>query len=904
MARKLASNSERKRNGLKLALAKPSSQPQPDLAPMPGILRTALIERVALAASARLILVHAPAGYGKSTLLRQIAARLAAERRPVAWVVLGPNDADVSRFLSLIGQACDRLQQTAGAAMAADAEDALRMTGIEGGATLLIDDFDLVATPEIAAALGHFLTRLSPGKQAIIATRGDPGLALGSMQLKGEAVVLGSTDLRFDLAETYHFLSGESRISLDEVRQLHNKTAGWPAALQFLSLALSRNHHFPVAALQTGVTPGLIDYLAKDVFEAQSEAIRSALLAICLPDQIDGALVGELCGVSRGAALLNGLADAGLMLDPVDGDRNWYRFHAVFRDFLCTRLAALETSEQIAATHVRIASWLVGHGAIDDAIGHYLIAGDQAAATLLLEQIADDLVRKERLGFIVSLIEQIEPERIRASPTILNAAIIAYGFRRKFAEAHTLLDFRERELTAGQPSPEERGELEGLRVFVLAAEDKIEQFGMTARDVLSLSNSDDAFTYGVALNAYAFLLIAQSQYQEAHDHLLRAGPLHERSGNHFGKSYQAAIFATLLVAQGRLEEAITSLRRALREAESSAPPGSVAGAIIAAYLGEALYEHGDMDGAEALLNSYLPLIEQQCIVDALSVALITLSRIAGRRFRPELQNELVERLIVLGHRHQLQRLVSNGRAELARLAILAGDTALAAGWLSSLENGAAAENERNRLFFHSGELETQKIVRIRHAIHLGRYSEARGVLQAEIHAATLKRRTRRLIRLHGLLALCLDLSGDDITARRALLEALRAAQPGKFQRIFLDEGPPMLKLLRDLAEHNLANLPRWTEDPLAEYVAELISAGGGLPVRSGLDLDRPLADLTVRETEMLVLIGNGMSTQNLADRFAVSPNTIKWHLKNIYEKLGIRNRMQAVNAARRLGLIT
>lgn len=893
MASKSDSASERPRAGPALGSA---------VAAIPGIRREALLARVASATSARLVLVQAPAGYGKSTLLRQIAADKEARGEQVAWVGLGAADADVSRFLALVGHACHRLQDLAGidSALIVRADPAARLATIAERVCLIIDDFDSVLNLEVAAALRRLVAQLPPGKQVVLASRADSGLAGGRMQLAGETVSLGSIDLRFDLAETFQFLASDARIGLDEVRQLHAQTGGWPAALQFLSLALARGHGRPAAALRTGITPALIDYLAEDVFDAQSCEVQSALLAICLPERVNGALVGELCGTERGGELLSGLVQAGLLLDPVDNDRNWFRFHAVFRHFLIARLRAREQPSAISATHGRIAVWLACDGAVDAAIGHQIAAGDEAAAVGLLEKVAGALVREERLGFIVSLVEQLAPERVHASPAILHAAIIAYGFRRQFEQAHTLLGFRERELAAGEPAAAQLAELEGLRVFVLAAEDKVERFGATARDVLALAVATDAFTYGVALNAYSFLLIAQSQYQEAHDHLLQAAPLHEHAHNHFGRSYQAAIFGTLLIAQGRITEASSVLGRALREAESDAPPGSIAGAIIAAFLGETLYEQGEVDEAERLLNAYLPLIEQQCIVDGLSVALVTLARIAGFRQRPQLQHELVDRLIMLGHRHHLERLVANGRAELVRLATQVGDEAVAAGWLASLEG--APEPIASGLYFHSGELETQRVARIRQMMQARRFAAARAALQAEIHAATLKRRARRLIRLHGLLAQCLDKEGDAAAARRALLQALRAGHAGGFRRIFLDEGAPMMRLLLDLSEHSFASVPRWTEDPLADYVATLTQANGRRPPPAQA-LQHPLAALTPRERDMLAFVGGGLSNQNLAARFAVSPNTIKWHLKNIYEKLGIRNRMQAVNAARRFGLI-
>lgn len=876
------------------------------------VLRTSLIERVREASDARLILIQAPAGFGKSTLLRQIAEDLGRHGARTAWVRLSPRDADVTRFLALLDRACDRLSPAGPPVGATEPCDPIaKLERIDGRALIVIDDLDHALTDEVAATLHQLVRQLPVGKQLLVASRTLPTLPISRLQLAGEALVLGSIDLRFDLCEATEVFGPAAGLSTEEIEALHSRTDGWPAALRFLKLALAKGRRPPANVLKTGLTPQLIDYLARDVLESQSPELRRCLLNVCFAERLTPGLVETLCTEHGGDCAIRAMIRAGLFLEPVEGSEETYAFHAVFRDYLLALAKRTLTAEEIEARHTAIARWHEANGRIEEAIPHAMEAGDLDRAVALFESVADKLVREERLGFIVTLVEQLPAERVRASSPILSAAIIAYGFRRRFREAHQLLDWREHDIAETAASQRERGEVAVLRAFVLAAEDRVDEFGRAGQEALTLVDSRDLFSQGVAINAYCYLLTARSQYEEAHDLLLKARAMHAAAANYFGRSYEEAILGSLMIAQGRLGEAIRSLTRALRDAESDVPVGSFAGAVIAAYLGDALYETGDSERAEALINAYLPIIEQQCIVDPLSIALLTLARIATHRGDVPQAHELIDRLITLGHRHGLVRAVTYGRAELARMATLAGDLERAGALLRTLGTDGASASERE-LFFHAGETEAQRITFARFLVHAGRTAEARAVLQAELRQAGLKRRVRRAIRLNVLLAMALDAEEKPAAARRAMMEALKLAAPGSFRRLLLDEGPRSVKILREMRAENLAHKHWWADDSITAYVDGLVGgtqAGEAAPSSDAAAHDgtpiveRPVQGLTERERDLLRFMADGYSNQDLADRLSVSANTVKWHLRNIYDKLGSRNRLQAVQAARHLGLI-
>ncbi len=857
--------------------------------------------------------MHAPAGFGKSTLLRQIAADLQSRGVATAWVTLSAHDSDAAHFLKLL----DEVRFSSGpedVRGAPPTSSPLRKTiaprlfallsRMAQPTALFIDDFEHGCSPAIVPILERVIADLPPGKQIYLGSRVLPDLPIARLLLNEQALVFGSSDLRFDLSETRDFLGPQPELTLSEVGEIHARTEGWPAALRFLSLARPRGGLIPRVCGGDGMTPELLDFLATDVLRAQSPQIQQFLLTTCIAERLCGELANHLCECEDGAALLEQIVRAGLFLEPLDAERRWFRYHYLFREFLRQKLRAAVTAEELQARHARVAGWYAEHDAPEEAIVHMMAAKDHAHAALLLDASVDRFVREERLDLIVSLVQQLDAEAVLKSKTIQSAAVIAYGFRRMFPQAHRLLDWRRERLEADHGPQREWGRYDGLRVFVLAAQDRVEEFGRTAMKTLELLDETDPFTCGVAMNAYAFWLGAQSRFHEAHDLLVRARALHDTAGNLFGRGYQESIAASLLHSQGRLREATVGLRRAQMMIESHPSAGSVAGAVIAAYLGDALYEANEIDEAERLLNTYLPLIEQHCIVDPLATTYATLARIALLRGRRTVTQDLLQRAIYLGYQHKLHRLVVYGRAELARLATFDGDLRAAQDELGL--SAPLAREQSAELMFHAGESEAQGVTELRVQVYNGKLAEAHAALLREVRRAETRRRTRRMIRLKVLLAICQDLQGQSNAARRTLLEALNAGYRGGFVRIFLDEGPAFSKLLREILETRRKSGVTQGEEGFDDYLQALSEETPSSALRSPpATAGAPAAShsLTEREKDLLRMLASGYSNQHLAERLAVTENTVKWHLKNVYDKLNTRNRLQAVNTARHLGLI-
>lgn len=884
------------------------------------VLRKRQLDRLKNHTGVRLIVVQGPAGFGKTTLLRQYCEYRVSGGGLVAWVHLEPHSSDPAHFLRMLCEAVRDAKTVAGLspnvdeAMSISVKDFIRASrGVEGGMVVVVDNFEQAAHPGLDAVVAQLVRVLPSDVQFCIGTRVIPAINLPRLQLREQAVVVNAESLRFRASETAEFFMEFRDLTSDELNEIHRSTDGWPAALQCIRLTLRGGRPQRAKGIPgTGITPDLVEYLATDVFENLSEEMQRTLLDACMPERICPELLEHISPGCDGRHGLDEIEHFGLFLTPIDQDRQWYRFHVVFRQVLLTKLRRDLGEAEILLRQKRIADWYAGRGLNEDAILHYLEAHDQVNAAELLNSVIGHLVSEERLDLIVRYVDQLSDEIVLKYEEILKAAIVAYGFRRQFAKATRIANTREAALQKDKASNEKWGIHNYSLIYIYAAQDKVEEIGLAANETLKLLSEDNRMEYAVGLNARAFWLYATSHFEEAREVLLKARALHDEAGNFFGLSYCEWIYGAVLGSLGRHDEATKSLKHALSRTESGTGTSVIAGAVIAAYLAEALYEKNCISEAEMLLNDYSSLIEQQAIVDPLSVAFLTTARIAMLQGNEREAEEALDRAMYLGHRYNLRRVITYARAELVRQATLTGDIEKARNRLAALESGDGEATENDFLFF-AEETESRTVTHARLLIHSGRHSDARAILQAEIRKAKLQRRSRRVMKLGLLLAISLNMEGQTNAARRALIEALNIGAPDQFLRLILDEGPQIVRLLKETR----ASLPKFPDLPqkdlMSAYLDRLLAEAGEFtpsviePEEESADEDtfspQLFEQLTERERDILRLVSNGFSNKTLADRLSLSTNTVKWHLRNIFEKLQIANRMQAVSVARHFGLI-
>ena len=899
----------------KAAASPAASNPQAG-ADSRSILRHRLLDRLSAEPRPRLIVVQGPAGYGKTSLLRQHCERRAARGERVGWVRMDAQSGDAAHFLRLL---CDAVAALGGPRRrpAADSapsperpatlQDLLRgLSRVAEPVVLVVDNFETAASAPFEAVFAQAVRSLPMSVQLCVGTRVLPTARLARLQIREGTVVIANEELCFRPSETIEFFREFSALRPEEIAEIHERTDGWPAALQAFRLCLRRGARFRAEAYAgKGVTRELMDFLSAEMFDNLAPALGTLLLELAIPEKLSPALVEHITGEPRGAERLAEIERAGLFLAQADLEGTWLRFHNLFRQFLLTRAASLFPAEELRRRHRRIAAWFAENGWREEAIQHWLQAGETERAAEILAGIVDALVAQERLGLIESYADRLPTEALLRHPNLVHASIIAYGFRRAFDKAERLLERYAALLDPSRAGRPARA-LHGVsRLFVLAAQDRIEELGAQGAETAKLLTDQSGWHYGVALNARAMHEVGRGAFEEARAMMVRARPLHDRDHHAFAQTYRDAIASMTLSAQGRIGDAAQGLADALRRSEQSSAGGVSAGAVVAAYLASALYEQDRVAEAERVIGDYGQLVEQQAIADAVATMDITRARIAHLQGRRGEAEETLERLLYLGYRHSLDRLVIYAHAELARVATLEGDLGQAERWLRELPP-AFRDEPREGLMFHAGENEACTVTYARWLIRSDRHAEARTLLGGEIRRAVASHRRRRELKLRLLDAIALRAGDKGKLAGRVMLEALEiGAAGGGFVRSFLDEGAPAIALMKQ------ARAPSGVRpDAVQAYLETLLAAAGETSDPSPATtqsrdaaLEHLMASLTDRELNLLRFVSAGLSNRDLAERLSVSTNTVKWHLRNIFEKLHIKNRVQAIALARQFGLI-
>src|SRR6516225_3785557 len=354
-----------------------------------------LLAALGSAAARKVTIISAPAGSGKTSLLRAWAGRPDQPYR-LAMMQVQRGQQDAQQFwltlLSAIRHACATTSHAESPAPTPEF-NAPAMAGrvlseladARGGVTLVIDDLHELTSPEALAQLTRLLTNLPSQVHAILTTRHDLRLRLHQLRLAGELAEIRAAGLRFSERETRELLDA-SGIMLSEagVALLHQRTEGWAAGLRLAALSLA-GHPDPerFVADFSGTNRAVADYLLAEMLERQPADVQDLLLRTCLLDRVNGELADLLTGRAGSERILLQLEDANAFVVSLDPERTWFRYHHLFSDLL--RLELRRTlPDQVPALHRRAGKWLSEHGQIIDAIRHSQAAGDWPDAARLL----------------------------------------------------------------------------------------------------------------------------------------------------------------------------------------------------------------------------------------------------------------------------------------------------------------------------------------------------------------------------------------------------------------------------------------------------------------------------------------------------------------------------------------
>jgi len=922
---------------------------RPKLVPRPRLID---LLNQSLQPGCRLTLISAPAGFGKTTLVREW---LAACERAVAWLSLDEGDGEPARFLAYVIAALQTVASSFGESVSGllqspqplPAESVLtallnEIAAIPDNFVLVLDDYHVIDAPAVDQALAFLVERLPPQMHLVIATREDPPLPLARLRARGQLVELRVADLRFTADEASAFLNKvmDLNLSAEEVGALEARTEGWVAGLQLAALAMRgtlamrggramRGHGKPVQEDAAGFIDSftgshrfVLDYLLEEVLEQQPENVQTFLLRTSILDRLCSPLCATILGrppVPTQETLAY-LEQANLFLVPLDNERRWYRYHHLFRDLLRQRLqrhnATAEGDEiNVSELHSRASRWHEDNGSCADAIRHALAAEDFERAAGLLELVWRAMDRRRRYRRWLGWVEALPDELVRSRPVLSVGVAWALLDAGNLAAAEVRLQDGERWLEIAAAEGECRAESDGMvvvdreefrllpstiataRTYLAQAMGDVPGSIRYARQAFHLLPEDDIQGRGVASSLLGLALWAGGDLVEGHRTFARAMAAFEKAGNLLYAITGTYILADIRLAQGRLREAVRTYRRSIRLVTGRGEPAIRGTAELYLGLSELLREQGDEEAAAQLLAQSLALSERA----SLPRWNYHHALVQARRKQAEGEWEAALDLLDEAARHYIPGPVPETRsiaALKARVWLAQGRVAEAEAWARGLESATDGDREYRREF--------ERITMVR--LLLGRYrhqgeqdalSEALALIRRLLNAAEAGGRRGSVLELLILSALAQQ-AGDDLPAALVALErALTLAEPEGYVRLFVDEGPPLARLLAAARARGV--MPDYTNRLLAAC------AQVGVPPSSPLSpapAPSPLVEpLSARELEVLQLVAQGLTNREIGERLFIALDTVKGHNRRLFGKLQVRTRTEAAARARELGLL-
>lgn len=850
---------------------------------------------LATTAAGQVNLVHAPAGFGKTTVLRH--AWLARPEGSRAWLTLDAGDNDPGRLLYHLLAALGGTLETGGRdetgleniSVTLDQLGRLEevLLGLPEGFCLFLDDLEALTATAAVAVVARLIQLLPAAASVVLGSRSYPDLPLGRLRMHGRLQEIDAGILRFNRSEVEEVLNRElsgDRPTATMVDQLVAATEGWIGSIQMavLSLRSTRDKESFLAHFN-GSNTELAEFLAEDLLARQPRDIQDFLLATSVFDQFSAELCDTVLERDDSVRVLQELARANLFLFSYDEETAWFRYHNLFRSFLLSRAEA-SGAERLTELRRRAALWFSGNGRPATAIYHALASGDFDLASRLTDASAMDFFSAGRLQTIVEWVRPLPAEVRDCHPRI----VLAYAW--------SLLALQqEPETVAGLVADLEkrndldrdlRNELLYLGPFHMALRDELEDLDVQIEKALGADREASAFARGVLWNILAYVRMHRRDYDGAMGAAREALRAHVESGSVYGLTYADCFAGRLELTRGRVQSA-----RALSEAAvamAGSASGETAPVVAAAALTMRLdYETGRDHQVVVAAARYGALIERiapphEMIEQFLIRAETTFD--AGdhtEAFR------ILNRLRQVGRQRGHERMVATGWAAQAQMAARRGDGAAARDYLEQAEGCRRLVDFGGSLFAAS-----EAVV----AMTAGRAAEARRILDRAVAQAGAGGDVLSLLalRVHQVE---LDLrTGDGGRAEATIDDILTEVAREGLIRPLLRAPEMVRRAVATQARRRASSLPEGLLDRLDPVLPRR-----GAPAERR---DLPLEPLSRREIEVLEKMAEGLSNQDIAAALHISLPTVKTHLRNVNDKLLATNRTEAAATARRLGLIT
>lgn len=881
------------------------------------IARPSLIEQLNAHMQNKLVLLSAPAGSGKTTVLCEWAAQCSW---PVAWLSLEDSDNDPVRFWTYILAA---LEHTFQPGIGKGAQALLHMrppVSIEAvvtelvnaiasrsqDVTLVLDNYHVIHNQLIHAAQGFLLDHLPATLHLMISSRVDPPLPLTRLRASCQLTELRFLDLQFTSDEVMAFCSRttERALPAEKVSLLGAVTEGWVAGLQLILSSLRQMQDISsVPTTLAGHNRYVFDYLDNEVLQKQPRKVQLFLLKTSILERFNGPLCDALTGQRNSQHMLEQLEKANLFIVPLDHQRRWYRYHHLFRELLRTQLGTTQP-DQLSQLHTYANQWYKQHGLIADAVEHALTAGDFLEAANLIRDVGHTMIRNNEVHVLGRWLETFPNELLVTRPRLclfqgwlsITIGQVAQG-ETWVRQAQQGLDEKMR-FSLSSPAPELitlQGEIAALHSHLAVFQGNIPLSTELAHQALKLLPKDDLFLHSLSELTLGIADWLCNDIQAAKQALAKADALGQIANNHYVALTSSYILIHIQIAQGQLPRAFQTAQQILQAAIEK--EGQVFWVTAGAYIarGQILSLWNDLEAATRSLQEGIALSQRWQHRDLMAYGYTIMAQV--KQAQGNLPVAL--RMIQLAERslHGSQWLASVMATLQIRLALLQGN----------FDVGQC--QHQTDVCNYAQTFEQLALAQI--YLTQNQAEKALNILEQQLHIAETQGLMGRMVDIYLLQTKVYQKQQAIPKALQALEQALCLAEPGCYIRPFVESGPPLRALLASLLERSHAPAPSSRASASPAYLKQVLAAfeqpitvhrvdperSSSLPAEAG-----QVEILSQREVEVLRLVLAGLPTRDMARQLVVAENTVRWHIRNIYSKLHVHNRAQLVVQTQRLGL--
>jgi LuxR family maltose regulon positive regulatory protein len=860
-------------------------------------------------AGRKLTLISAPAGFGKTTL---VSEWIASREIPAAWISLDEGDGDAAHFLTYLIAALQTLITGVGEGLLAalqssqpnSAKDLLttllnELSATEDDFILVLDDYHAVDSKDVDELLIFLVEHMPPSMHLVITTREDPQLPLARLRARNQLTEIRAAELRFTEDEAADFLNQVMGLNLssEDIAVLEARTEGWVAGLQLAALSMQGKADVTEFIRSfSGVHQFVLDYLLEEVLQKQPETVQGFLLRTSILNLLNGSLCDVLWQDDKTSAqeMLEQLERANLFVIPLDDERRWYRYHHLFRDLLRQRLSHKYGRDEITQIHIRASEWFEQNGDIGEAFHHAVTVADFERAARLLESSWLSMDESFQMGTWLGWANQLPLSVRRVRPVLLTQMGWSYADAGNATASESIL--QEAEACLRRPLKEmvivEKEQFSTLPARIAIAHAYNAQVEERFSDTLKFSEmaqdmapSDNAFLQAQASAILSGAYWASGELDKSFTFMSNWVDVTQQANNFSFAVAASFAKADILIAQGRLRDAIQVYQTALELAETHGVESITAHHHLG--LGLLYHEMGEGERAASHLQKSFELGRQTPIVDW------AYRKSLAQAYLKESEGDLDAALEALdeAQRFYVRTPIPNLRpvaAMKARIYLKQGQLMNAQTW--ARKSGLSLRDAPDYLH----EFERVTLARITLAEVNVNFSDAVSSLERHLKLAETQNRLASQIEILIVLSLAFHAKGEQSNALASLEQALKLAEPEGYLRLFVNESKPMADLL---FRFNNGYLQQYSKKILA-----VLALQKDIPHSSFII--QPLIDpLSEREFEVLQLIAQGLSNQELTRKLFVTLSTVKGHNLRIFAKLQAKSRTEAVARARELGLL-